>query len=62
LAQNETARLTQERIQVQPKAPMARCPLHTNSPAVRQPQNVVSQIGSTTSMPPTPPQALRERR
>jgi hypothetical protein len=57
LAQDETARLTQERIQVQPKAPMARSPLHTNSPAVRQPQNVVSQIGSTTSMPPTPPQA-----
>jgi hypothetical protein len=57
LAQDETARLTQERVQVQPKLPTARSPLHTNSPAVRLPQNGASQTGSTTSIPPTPPQA-----
>jgi TolA-binding protein len=57
LAQDETARLTQERVQVQPKWPPARSSPRTNSPAVRPPQNGVSQTGSITSMPPTPPQA-----
>ncbi len=57
LAQDETNRLTPEKISAQSKLPMAQALSHTNSVAARQSQTIVSQTNSLTSPPPTPPRA-----
>jgi hypothetical protein len=56
-AQDEIARLAQDRTQILPKSPTARpLPTAASSP-VRQPQNRVSQTGSVARTPAHPPQA-----
>jgi biopolymer transport protein ExbB/TolQ len=57
LAQDETARLVQEKVSAQPKLPTAQSLLHVNSSAARQSRTIVSQTNSITSTPPTPPRA-----
>ena len=56
-AQDEMARLAQDRTQILPRLPAARPPLAAASSAVRQPQNRVSQTGSVAHPPAHPPQA-----
>jgi outer membrane murein-binding lipoprotein Lpp len=56
-AQDEIARLAQDRTQILPKAPAARPQLAAVSSASRQPQNRVSQTGSDTRSPAQPPKA-----
>jgi outer membrane murein-binding lipoprotein Lpp len=56
-AQDEMARLAQDRTQILPRSPAARPPLASASSAVRQPQNRVSQAGSVARPPAHPPQA-----
>ncbi len=55
-AQDEMARLAQDRTQILPRPPTARPPLAAASSPVRQPQNRVSQAGSVARTPahPTP--------
>jgi hypothetical protein len=55
-AQNEIARLAQEKVLVQPKPVTARPPLQAVSSAGRQPQTGVPQAGLIARNPPTPPQ------
>jgi hypothetical protein len=55
-AQNEIARLAQEKILVQPKPVTARPPLQAVSSAGRQPQTGVLKAGLVARKPPTPPQ------
>jgi hypothetical protein len=55
-AQNEIARLSQEKVLVQPKPIVARPPLQAVSSAGRQPQTGVPQTGSIARKLPTPPQ------
>ena len=57
-AQDEIARLAQNRTQILPKASAARAQLAAVSSASRQPQNRVSQTGSVARSPARPPQAL----
>ena len=56
-AQDEMARLAQDRTQILPRSPAARAPLAAASSAVRQPQNRVSQTGSVDRTPAHLPQA-----
>jgi hypothetical protein len=56
-AQDEIARLAQDRTQVLPRSPAARPPLAASSSAVRQPQNRVSQAALVARAPASPPQA-----
>jgi hypothetical protein len=56
-AQDEMARLAQDRTQILPRSPAARPPLAAASSPVRQPQNRVSQAGSVARPPARPPQA-----
>jgi hypothetical protein len=56
-AQDEIARLTQDRSQAQLKIPAARPPLNASSSTARPARNGVSQTSSVGSLPPTPPQA-----
>jgi hypothetical protein len=60
-AQNEIARLAQEKVLVQPKPVTARSPLQAASSAGRQPQSGVSKAGLIARKPPTPPQAPARR-
>jgi hypothetical protein len=60
-AQKEIARLSQEKVLVQPKQVMARLPLQAVSSAGRQPQSGVPQAGLIARKPPTPPQAPARR-
>jgi hypothetical protein len=55
-AQDEMARLAQDRTQIPPKSPAARPPLAAASSPIRQPQNRVSQTGSVDRPPSHPPQ------
>ncbi len=55
-AQNEIARLSQEKVPVQPKPAMARPPLQAVSSTGRQPQAGVPQAGLIVRKAPTPPQ------
>jgi hypothetical protein len=55
-AQNEIARLSQEKVLVQPKPVTARPPLQAVSSAGRQPQTGASQAGLIARKAPTPPQ------
>jgi hypothetical protein len=55
-AQNEIARLAQEKILVQPKPVTARPPLQAVSSAGRQPQTGGPQAGLIARKAPTPPQ------
>ena len=55
-AQNEIARLAQEKILVQPKPVTARPPLQAVSSAGRQPQTGGPQAGLIVRKAPTPPQ------
>ena len=55
-AQNEIARLSQEKVLVQPKPVMARPPLQVVSSTGRQPQAGVPHVGMTVRKAPTPPQ------
>jgi hypothetical protein len=55
-AQNEIARLSQDKVLVQPKPVMARPQLQAVSSAGRQPQTGVPQAGLVARKPPTPPQ------
>jgi len=55
-AQNEIARLSQEKIPVPPKPVIARPPLQAVSSTGRQPQAGVPQTGLTVRRAPTPPQ------
>jgi hypothetical protein len=56
-AQDEIARLAQDRTQVLPRSLAARPPLAASSSAVRQPQNRVSQAVSMARAPASPPRA-----
>ena len=56
-AQDEMARLAQDRTQILPRSPAARPPLASASSAVRQPQNRVPQVSSVARPPAHPPQA-----
>jgi outer membrane murein-binding lipoprotein Lpp len=56
-AQDEMARLAQDRTQILPRSPAARPLLAAAPSAVRQPQNRVSQEGSVARTPAHPPQA-----
>ena len=56
-AQDEMARLAQDRTQILPRSCAARAPLAAASSAVRQPQNRVSQTGSVDRTPAHLPQA-----
>jgi hypothetical protein len=60
-AQNEIARLSQEKILVQPKPVTARPPLQAISSAGRQPQTGVLKAGLIARNPPTPPQPPARR-
>jgi hypothetical protein len=60
-AQNEIARLSQEKALAQPKPLQSRPPLPLVSSAGRKPQNGVPQAGSIAIKPPTPPQASARR-
>ena len=55
-AQKEIARLSQEKVLVQPKPVMARPPLQAVSSTGRQPQAGVPQVGLTVRKAPIPPQ------
>jgi hypothetical protein len=57
-AQDEIARLAQDRTQILPKAPAGRPLPAAVSSASRQPQNRVSQTGSVARSSARPPQAL----
>jgi hypothetical protein len=56
-AQDEMARLAQDRTEILPRSPAARPPLAAASSAVCQPQHRVSQTGSVARTPAHPPQA-----
>jgi hypothetical protein len=56
-AQDEMARLAQDRTQILPRAPAARPPLVAASSLVRQPQNRVSQVSSVARTPAHPRRA-----
>jgi len=56
-AQDEIARLAQDRTQILPRSPTARPQLAAAPSASRQPQNRVSQAGSVARPPARPPQA-----
>jgi hypothetical protein len=56
-AQDEMARLAQDRTQVLRRPPAARPPLAAASSPVRQPHNRVSQAGSVAHPPAHPPRA-----
>jgi len=56
-AQDEMARLAQDRTQALPRSPAARPPLAASSSAVRQPQNRVPQAVSAARAPASPPRA-----
>jgi hypothetical protein len=56
-AQDEMARLAQDRTQILPRSPAARSPLAAASSPVRQHQNRVSQAGLVPRTPAHPPQA-----
>jgi hypothetical protein len=60
-AQNEIARLAQEKVLVQPKPVAARPALQAASSASRPPQAGVPQAGLVARNPPTPPQAPGRR-
>jgi predicted lysophospholipase L1 biosynthesis ABC-type transport system permease subunit len=60
-AQNEMARLAEEKALVQPKPLQSRLPLPSVSSAGRKPQNGVPQAGSIAMKPPTPPHAPARR-
>jgi len=60
-AQNEIARLSQEKVLVQPKPVMPRPPLQAVSSTGRQPQVGVPQAGLTGRKAPTPPQPPARR-
>jgi hypothetical protein len=60
-AQNEIARLAQEKVLVQPTPVTARSPLQAVSSAGRQPQTGVLKAGLIARKPPTPPQAPARR-
>jgi hypothetical protein len=60
-AQNEIARLAQEKVLVQPTPVTARAPLRAVSSAGRQPQTGVLKAGLVARKPPTPPQAPARR-
>jgi len=57
IAQDEAARLTQEKLSAQPKPSTAQPLPNANSPVARQQPNIAARAGSTSSMPPTPPRA-----
>ena len=56
-AQDEMARLAQDRTQILPRSPVARPPLAAASSPVRQAQNRVTQTGSVARPPAHPPHA-----
>jgi hypothetical protein len=60
-AQNEIARLAQEKVLVKPKPVMVRPAPQAISSAGRQPQIGVPQVGLIARKPPTPPQAPARR-
>lgn len=60
-AQNEIARLSQEKVLSQPKPVMVRPVPQTISSAGRQPQAGAPQAGLIARKPPTPPQAPARR-
>ena len=60
-AQNEIARLAQEKVLVQPTPVTARSPLQAVSSPGRHPQTEVLKAGLIARKPPTPPQAPARR-
>ena len=56
-AQDEMARLAQDRTQILPRSPAARPLLTAASSAVRQPQSRVSRVSSVARPPAHPPRA-----
>jgi len=56
-AQDEMARLAQDRTQVLPRSPAARPPLAASSSTVRRPQNRVSKAVLAARTPAPPPRA-----
>jgi hypothetical protein len=56
-AQDEMARLAQDRTQILPRSPAARPLLAAASSLVRQPQNRVSRVSSVARPPAHPPRA-----